>query len=30
MTENENIFFMHEEFGEFRTLNIGGEPWFVG
>ena len=30
MTENEIIFFKHEEFGEIRTLNIGGEPWFVG
>lgn len=30
MTENEIIFFKDEEFGEIRTLNIGGEPWFVG
>ncbi len=30
MTENEIIFFKHEKFGEIRTLNIGGEPWFVG
>ena len=30
MTENEIIFFKHEEFGEIRTLNIDGEPWFVG
>lgn len=30
MTENEIILFRHEEFGEIRTLNIDGEPWFVG
>ena len=30
MTENEIIFFKHEKFGEIRTLNIDGEPWFVG
>lgn len=30
MTENEIILFKHEEFGEIRTLNIDGEPWFVG
>ena len=30
MTENEIILFTHEEFGEIRTLNIDGEPWFVG
>lgn len=30
MTDNEIILFKHEEFGEIRTLNIGGEPWFVG
>lgn len=30
MTENEIILFKHEEFGEIRTLNINGEPWFVG
>lgn len=29
MTENEIIFFKHEEFGEIRTLNIDGEPWFI-
>lgn len=26
---NEIILFKHEEFGEIRTLNIDGEPWFV-
>lgn len=30
MTDNEIILFEHEEFGEIRTLNIDGEPWFVG
>ena len=30
MTNNEIILFNHEEFGEIRTLNIEGEPWFVG
>ena len=30
MTENEIILFKHEEFGQIRTLNIDGEPWFVG
>ena len=30
MTENEIILFKHDEFGEIRTLNIDGEPWFVG
>ena len=30
MTENEIILFKHKEFGEIRTLNIDGEPWFVG
>lgn len=30
MTDNEIILFNHEEFGEIRTLNIEGEPWFVG
>ena len=30
MTENKIILFKHEEFGEIRTLNIDGEPWFVG
>lgn len=29
MTENEIILFTHEEFGEIRTMNIDGEPWFV-
>lgn len=29
MTDNEIILFKHEEFGEIRTLNIEGEPWFV-
>ena len=29
MTDNEIILFKHEEFGEIRTLNINGEPWFV-
>lgn len=30
MTDNEIILFKHDEFGEIRTLNINGEPWFVG
>ena len=30
MTDNEIILFKHDEFGEIRTLNIDGEPWFVG
>lgn len=30
MTDNEIILFKHEEFGEICTLNIGGEPWFIG
>ncbi len=30
MPENLIIFFEHETFGEIRTLNINGEPWFVG
>lgn len=30
MIENKIIPFKHEEFGEIRTLNIDGEPWFVG
>lgn len=30
MTDNEIILFKNEEFGEIRTLNIDGEPWFVG
>lgn len=29
MTDNEIILFKHEEFGEIRTMNIDGEPWFV-
>ena len=29
MTENEIVLFKHEEFGEIRTMNIDGEPWFV-
>ena len=29
MTDNEIILFKNEEFGEIRTLNINGEPWFV-
>ena len=29
MTDNEIILFKNEEFGEIRTLNIDGEPWFV-
>ena len=29
MTENEIILFKNEEFGEIRTMNIDGEPWFV-
>lgn len=28
--KNKIVIFKHEEFGEIRTLNIGGEPWFVG
>lgn len=28
--KNKIIIFKHKEFGEIRTLNIGGEPWFVG
>ena len=27
---DEIILFRHEEFGEIRTLNIDGEPWFIG
>lgn len=27
---NELQIFKNEEFGEVRSLNIGGEPWFVG
>lgn len=30
MIDEEIILFKHDEFGEIRTLNIGGEPWFVG
>lgn len=30
MTENEIVLFKHEEFGKIRTMNIDGEPWFVG
>lgn len=30
MTMNSPVVFRCEEFGEIRTLNIGGEPWFVG
>ena len=30
MIDNKIILFKHEEFGEIRTLNIDGEPWFVG
>lgn len=30
MMKNKIILFKHEEFGEIRTLNIDGEPWFVG
>ena len=29
MTDNEIILFKNEEFGEIRTMNIDGEPWFV-
>ena len=28
--KNKIVIFKHEEFGEIRTLNIDGEPWFVG
>lgn len=28
--KNKIIIFKHKEFGEIRTLNIDGEPWFVG
>ena len=27
---NELQIFQNHEFGEVRTVNIGGEPWFVG
>lgn len=30
MIDEEIISFKHDEFGEIRTLNIDGEPWFVG
>ena len=30
MSNSEVILFRHEQFGEIRTLNINGEPWFVG
>lgn len=30
MTRNSPVVFRCEEFGEIRTLNIGGEPWFIG
>lgn len=30
MIDEEIIPFKHEEFGEIRTLNVDGEPWFVG
>lgn len=30
MSDSEVILFRHEQFGEIRTLNIDGEPWFVG
>lgn len=30
MSNSEVILFRHELFGEIRTLNINGEPWFVG
>lgn len=30
MTRNRPVVFRCEEFGEIRTLNIDGEPWFVG
>ena len=29
MNDNEIILFKNEEFGEIRTMNIDGEPWFV-
>lgn len=28
--KNKIVIFKHKEFGEIRTLNIDGEPWFVG
>lgn len=27
---NSPVVFRCEEFGEIRTLNIDGEPWFIG
>ncbi|MGN1119789.1 MAG: BRO family protein [Oscillospiraceae bacterium] len=30
MSNSEIMLFRHEQFGEIRTLNIDGEPWFVG
>lgn len=30
MSNSEVMLFRHEQFGEIRTLNIDGEPWFVG
>lgn len=30
MSDSEIMLFRHEQFGEIRTLNIDGEPWFVG
>lgn len=30
MNNTEIVLFRHEEFGEIRTLNIDGVPWFVG
>ena len=30
MNNTEIVLFRHEEFGEIRTLNIDGIPWFVG
>ena len=30
LMKNKIVIFKHEEFGEIRTLNIDGEPWFVG
>ncbi|MGN1339283.1 MAG: phage antirepressor KilAC domain-containing protein [Oscillospiraceae bacterium] len=30
MSDLEVILFRHEQFGEIRTLEIDGEPWFVG
>ena len=30
MSDSEIMLFRHEQFGEIRTLNIDGKPWFVG